>query len=84
MYIERVLNGTEATNDNDVYFQRSKDSSLAEHFLKKHPTAKIVVVIDTHCFDSGWFIWTGDSPETYQSCSLLEVSMLCCLIGSLC
>ena len=44
-------------------------------FLKDHPTAKIIVIIDTHCLEeSGAFIWTGDSPETYRGSSLRRVS----------
>lgn len=45
-------------------------------FLKKYPTAKIIVVIDTHCLqESGTLLWSGNSAETYESCTLLGVSM---------
>ena len=44
-------------------------------FLKKYPTAKIVIVVDTHCLEeSGAFIWKGTTPDSYRACSLKEVS----------
>ncbi|KAF9642917.1 hypothetical protein BDM02DRAFT_3132771 [Thelephora ganbajun] len=39
--------------------------------------AKIVTIIHTHCLDNGFFVWTGDSPETYHACSLLEILRDC-------
>lgn len=44
-------------------------------FLKKYTTAKIVVVIDTHCLDNGQFVWTGNSPKEYEACPLSEESI---------
>lgn len=46
-----------------------------EDFLNYYPTAKIVVVIETHCLENGRFVWTGESPTTYEACSLLEVRL---------
>lgn len=46
----------------------------AEEFLKRHITAKIVVVINTHCMDSGDFVWAGHDAMTYRVCTLLDVS----------
>ena len=43
-------------------------------FMRKNTSAKIVVVIDTHCLDNGAFVYTGNSPDTYQGCLLPEVS----------
>jgi hypothetical protein len=43
-------------------------------FLKRHPFARIVVVIDTHCLENGAFVYEGDSPESYQGCLLPEAS----------
>ena len=46
-------------------------------FLDQYPTAKIVVVIDTHCLqESGAFIWTPgtEANPSYEGCSLWEVS----------
>lgn len=42
-------------------------------FLGKHTTAKIIVVIDTHSLENGRFVYTGDTPGTYEACSLFEV-----------
>jgi hypothetical protein len=50
-------------------------TTTVEEFLTKHRTAKIVVVIDTHCMDNGYFVYTGESPEQYQACSLKEVGI---------
>lgn len=43
-------------------------------FLNDHQTAKIIVIIEAHCLENGSFVWTGDTPVTYQGCQLLEVS----------
>lgn len=43
-------------------------------FLGRHPTAKIVLIVDTHCLDNGAFVYEGHSPETYKGCRLEEVS----------
>ena len=48
----------------------SKGMSLAENFLNYHSTAKIVVVVNTHYLENGFFIWLGDSPEEYKARSL--------------
>ena len=42
-------------------------------FLKKHPTAKIVLVVDTHCLqETGGFVWQGSKDEV-RACALWEV-----------
>jgi hypothetical protein len=46
----------------------------AKRFLQDHPTAKIVVIVDTHCLDNGAFVYAGDSPDSYLGCMLPEVS----------
>jgi hypothetical protein len=45
----------------------------AERFLKRFPTAKIVIILDTHSVENGAFVWSGSSPETYRTCYMLEV-----------
>jgi hypothetical protein len=46
-------------------------------FLKKHPTAKIIVIVDTHCLqESGEFIWSGGGQTDYGLCTLLSVSWM--------
>ena len=48
-------------------------------FLTQHPTAKIVVVIDTHCFqENGLFVWSpgeGEQPSP-EGCTLWDVGCL--------
>lgn len=47
----------------------------AAAFLEQHATAKIVVVLDTHCIeDDGRFIWGGDKAN-YQTCRMEEVCL---------
>ena len=43
-------------------------------FLGMYDTTKIVFILDTHCAENGRFIYTGDNPESYKACSLLEVT----------
>lgn len=44
-------------------------------FLDKHPTAKIIVIVDTHCLqETSMFIWKGSSEAgDLDSCTLLGV-----------
>lgn len=58
------------SGSNDVV---TTTGDAAVNFLKNHPAAKIVVVIDTHCLDTGRFAWDGDGPGSYQSCTMHEV-----------
>lgn len=53
------------------------DEAVGEvlEFLTKWESAKIVVVVETHCLDTGVFVWKGDEPANYQTCSFLEVSI---------
>jgi hypothetical protein len=45
-------------------------------FLDQHTTAKIVVVIDTHCLEeTGGFIYEGTTPESYAACNMSQVSI---------
>lgn len=48
-----------------------------DNFMTHYPTAKIVIVIETHCLENGCFVWKGESPTTYEACSLLEVYFGC-------
>jgi hypothetical protein len=45
-------------------------------FLEHYKSAKIIVIIDTHCLDGGFFVYKGTSPATYEGCSLEEVIIL--------
>ena len=53
---------------------KSNTAKEARLFFKQHLTAKIVVIVDTHTLDNGAFVYSGSSPETFQTCRLLEVS----------
>jgi hypothetical protein len=53
-----------------------RPEDMAGDFLDCHPTAKIVVIIDTHCLEeTGGFIYKGNTPDTYEACSMEEVSL---------
>ena len=56
------------------YEPRNKPVSDVRTFLKDHPSAKIVVVIDTHCLDNGAFVYQGSTPMSYAACYLPEAS----------
>ena len=47
----------------------------ARDFLAKNPMAKILVVLDTHSMENGSFVWKGNTPPSYEGCSLQEVSL---------
>ena len=74
------LHGTEADladAESEVTREEVLDAiAEAKDFLARYTTAKIIVVIDTHCVENGAFLWTGDSSVTFQSCSLLEAGLL--------
>ena len=74
MFVERSIDGS-PVDKNDELFEKSHDTSFAEGFLKAHPMAKIIVIIDTHCLDNGTFVWKGATPTEYTSCTLLEVRL---------
>ena len=78
----------EGMNSKKKVSTRANDSQLAKSkkpiqdvvdFLEKHESARIVLIIDTHCLDCGGFVWTGDSPQTFQGCTVGEV----CPFGTL-
>lgn len=49
--------------------------AAAELFIKRYDTAKILIIIDTHCGDNGRFMYAGDDEKKteYKACSLPEV-----------
>jgi len=71
------LGGSGEDDGQNMDLDQLKDpEDAAKRFLKAYTMAKIVVVIDTHCLENGFFVWEGDSPTTYAACSLLEVSAI--------
>lgn len=78
MHVETSLSDAqdEDPGENNELYEVTNDTEAAEGVLNAHHTAKIDIVIDTHCIEHGFFIYKGDSPENYAACSLLEVSVL--------
>lgn len=74
MFVERSIDGT-SSDPSDSKFSRSKNTSIAESFLNNHPTAKIIIIVDTHALENGYFLWAKDSVDDPCGCSLLEVSV---------
>ena len=50
-----------------------------EEFLWEHETANIVIIIEMHSMENGWFIWCGHNSDTYKVCMLWEVRCISCL-----
>jgi len=74
--MECPLNGVPVAGPddrNDRHYRTTRDRTAAESFLNRHPTAKILFIVDTHSLENGFFIYAGDSPQDYLACSLLEV-----------
>ena len=76
MLLEVVLDGSDTGT---VDYQPSagrQNAAAAGKFLSSRKTAKIVVVIDTHCLEeTGAFVWCGKTPTDYQACRLDRVSV---------
>ena len=51
------------------------NAEVAARFLVDHPTAKIVVVVDTHCVENGSFVWKG-AKSGFEACGMDEVSVI--------
>jgi len=77
MYVEHTLGLTEPKADDlgDDNYDVSDERDAAIEFLKARPTAKILVIIDTHCLENGYFTYVGDDAVSLQGCSLLEVCL---------
>ena len=60
----------------DISLDGSETSSRRniKPFLSNNPTAKILVLVDTHCLEeTGAFVWKGTDEPTYEACYLQEV-----------
>jgi len=75
MYIEHVLGAEDAKADGaeDEAYDVVNDPGAAMAFLKARPMARIIIVVDTHCLENGFFMYVGDSPVSLMGCALLEV-----------
>lgn len=46
-------------------------------FLDLHQTAKLLVVLSTHCLEGDRnFVWGGSSPQTYMGCTMRPVGVV--------
>lgn len=78
MYVEHTL-GAEGTNTKepgDDAFEVIEDSSAAMEFLERHPSGLLLLAIDTHSLDNGFFTYTGNDPASLMGCGLLEVRLI--------
>ena len=75
--LDITLDGSRSGKVNSGSWPGLVSAKEATKFLADNPTAKIVVTVDTHCFeDSGMFVWTGITPKDYQACGLDEVNVI--------
>jgi len=63
-----------SSEDNDKHLGPDAAAKAVE-FLEARPYAKIVILIDTHAADNGYFVWSEDTTGDYKACSLLEVGV---------
>ena len=78
MFIERPIAGTPVegkgdANDTSYSITIDLDAIGAEGFLKRYPAVKIMFIMDTHCLESGFFVYKGEDPVSYVGCSFFEV-----------
>lgn len=72
--IDIPLGGENPEGGNDELEQLKEPTREARAFLDKHPMAKIIIVVDAHCMDNGFFVYEGDSAETFKGCPMSEVN----------
>lgn len=65
-----------ASHGNKSGMAVTNSSRVAEKFLEENPDSKILIVIDTHCGDSGFFVWKGDPKGDFETTPLLPVSVI--------
>ena len=67
----------EKGDDNVTHMEVNNPEVNTLNFLSQHPTAKIIIIIDTHSVENGAFAWTRnpkDPAGTFMTCYLYEVS----------
>ena len=70
-HVEVLLDGK---TDKEKRGARTDDRLNA--FLMNHPTAKIIIIVNTHSLDeSGAFVWGGTNPRNYLTCYMFEVGV---------
>ena len=88
MLVEVALDVEERLDKGDNHRKESKtkktgSANAAKEFLDEFPTAKIVVVIDTHSAESGFLLWRGQQRGEFETSPLFPVSVNPLLICSL-
>ena len=74
--MEISLDGSETGRVIQPSWPGAVNTDGAVSFLAENPTAKIIVVVDTHCLDNGKFVWMGANTNNYQACDMDEVSVI--------
>ncbi|KAF9781509.1 hypothetical protein BJ322DRAFT_1022923 [Thelephora terrestris] len=75
MFMDRSL--WHRSDEKDEHLTGSQATADAIEFLEASPYAKILVIIDTHAAENGYFVWAKDANGDYQACSLLEILQDC-------
>jgi len=63
---------------NDGKTKTTNSSKAAEEFLCEFPMAKVIVDLDTHSSEGGFFLWRGDKRGDFETSPLLPVSPAHC------
>ena len=61
---------------NDQATTITRDPRAAERFLKEFANYKLVIIVDTHCAESGFFLWKGKIDGEFETSPLLPVSII--------
>ena len=75
--MEVSLNGSMKGTVGQSSLPGAVSTGAAASFLAEHPTAKIVVVVNTHCLKNGKLVWKGTNTISYEACDMDEVSVIC-------
>ena len=75
MLLDIRLDGSDHGTVNMTQYGSRVGSEAVGRFLATHTTAKIVVIVDTHCLEeTGYFVWKGTQPNNYEICTMKLVS----------
>jgi hypothetical protein len=76
-FLDITLDGSDTGRINKQKRGYKVDATQAVKFLDRNSTAKIVVIVDTHCMqDSGLFVWGGKRGEASLACHLITVCVM--------
>ena len=79
--VNPVVQGDKEREGNDedvVHMEVPNPEEAALNFLSRYPTAKIIIVVDTHSVENGAFAWTSNpnNRKDVKTCYLYEVKIL--------